>query len=95
MAVELAEIVTVIRVCRAEVYVLVPGMAFREMVVQHGTHPRKSQGHDHQQGKRRYSKVLPRAQPGDIGLAVAKCGCSGTAVVSRHVAGVRGTANSR
>ena len=72
VAVEWAVIVAVLRVCHTEVDVLVSGMAFREMVVQHGSHPRKRQGNHHQQGKRRHSKVLPGAQPGDIGLTVAR-----------------------
>lgn len=95
MAVEWAVFVAVLRVCHAEVDVLVSGMAFREMVVQHGTHPRKCQGDDHQQGEGSYCKVLPAAQPRDIGLAVAKRECIGAAVVSRRVAGVWGPANSR
>lgn len=61
VAVEWAVIVAVLRVCLAEVDVLVAGMTFREMVVQHGAHPRKRQGNDHQQGKRRYNEVLPGA----------------------------------
>ena len=72
VAVEWAVIVAVLRVCDAEVDVLVSGMAFSEVVVQHGAHPRERQGNDHQQGKRTHSKMLPGAQSGDIGLTVAK-----------------------